>query len=195
MDSGSHSRQEAESDAALLEAIAAQESRAAFQELFTRYVPRLKAHFMRSGQGGAQAEDLAQDVLLNVWHYAGSYRPELASVSTWIFRIARNRFIDVVRRQRYVELSPHTLDAPEHTAEGGTLDDALSQHELSERLNQAIEKLTPEQAEVIRGSYFAHESATQIAARLQIPTGTVKSRLRAALNQLQKSLDPEEDAP
>ncbi|MFT3923116.1 MAG: sigma-70 family RNA polymerase sigma factor [Myxococcales bacterium] len=186
MGASSPSEPEATSDAALLEAIGQSRSRTAFQELFRRYAPRLKAHYLRSGQGEAQAEDLAQDVLLSVWHHAASFRPELAAPSTWIFRIARNRFIDVVRRQRYVELEERVLDAQESAGEA--LDDALASLQLGAHVNAALEELSAEQAEVIRGSYFAHESASQIATRLGIPTGTVKSRLRAGLQHLQERL-------
>jgi RNA polymerase sigma-70 factor (ECF subfamily) len=189
MSSGSHPARDADSDAVLLQAIAERADRAAFQELFQRFAPRLKAHFLRSGQNQSTAEDLAQDVLLNVWHHAGSYRPELASVSTWIFRIARNRFIDVVRRQRYVALSPDQAEIAGDPPELG-LDDALAQQQLNARVGQVLQELSAEQAEVIRGSYFSHESASQIAQRLNIPTGTVKSRLRAAMAHLQKRLFP-----
>lgn len=186
MGSSSPSDREGLSDAALLEAIAGQRSQAAFRELFLRYAPRLKSHYLRSGQGAAQAEDLAQDVLLSVWHRADSYRPEQASVSTWIFRIARNRFIDVVRRQRYVQLEPHVLEAQEAVRQG--VDDELANQQLGARVIAALDELSEEQAEVIRSSYFAHESASQIAARLRIPTGTVKSRLRAGMLHLQERL-------
>jgi RNA polymerase sigma factor (sigma-70 family) len=186
MDAGSHSPSEATSDAALLEAMARIQSQAAFHELFRRYAPKLKAHFLRAGAGAALAEDLVQDVLLNVWHHAESYRPEVASVPTWIFRIARNRYIDVVRRQRYVTLEPSMLDEPALGASGPEHD--FSQQQLGARVQQAMGSLSKEQAEVIRGAYFAHESASEIATRLKIPTGTVKSRLRAALAHMQKSL-------
>jgi RNA polymerase sigma-70 factor (ECF subfamily) len=176
-----------EPDRALLEAITCDRSTPAFQELFARYAPRLKAHFMRGGQSAAQAEDLVQDVLISVWHHAGSYQPERAAVSTWLFRIARNRFIDVVRRERYVELEP---ELEEEARDGAPQqpDDLVADQQLSARVATALSGLSAEQAEVIRGSYYAHESASQIAARLQIPVGTVKSRLRAALGYLQQHL-------
>ena len=91
-----------------------------------------------------------------------------------------------MRRQRYVELEPHVLDAQDSGQ--AQLDDELANQQLGERVTAALSELSEEQAEVIRGSYFAHESASQIAARLQIPTGTVKSRLRAGLIHLQERL-------
>jgi RNA polymerase sigma-70 factor (ECF subfamily) len=177
------------SDVALVQAIASARDRTAFQQLFARYAPRLKAHFAQAGRSGAQAEDLVQDVMLSVWSHAESYRPELASVSTWIFRIARNRFIDVVRKQRHIAIEPEAAEAlPDAEYD---LDDSLATQQLSARVEVVLLELPAEQVEVVRASYFRHESASQTAARLGIPIGTVKSRLRAALQHLQRRIfDP-----
>jgi RNA polymerase sigma-70 factor (ECF subfamily) len=174
------------SDVALVQAISAARDRAAFQQLFARYAPRLKAHFTQAGRSATQAEDLVQDVMLSVWTHAESYRPELASVSTWVFRIARNRFIDVVRRQRHIAIEPEVAEAlPDVTHD---LDASLATQQLSERVEAVLLELPVEQVEVVRASYFQHESASQTAARLGIPIGTVKSRLRAALQHLQRRI-------
>jgi RNA polymerase sigma factor (sigma-70 family) len=170
-------------DAALVQAIARQDQ-AAFAALFERYAPRLKAHYARSLRG-APSDDLVQDVMLSVWRNAESYRPELASVSTWIFRIARNRFIDVVRKQRFVDLDSDDPDAMGASGDPGA-DETAEVQQLSERVEAALGEMPREQAEVVRGSYFAHESASEMAARLQIPIGTVKSRMRAAMAFLQR---------
>ena len=105
-------------------------------------------------------------------------------MSTWIFRIARNRFIDVVRTQRFVDLDGADPDV--WTAEGAPADETLELHQLSERVEAALGEMPREQAEVVRGSYFAHESATEMAQRLSIPVGTVKSRMRAAMQFLHR---------
>lgn len=174
------------SDAALLLAIGAQRDRDAFRQLFARYAPKLKAHFAQAGRSGVAAEDLVQEVMLSVWTHAESYKPELASVSTWIFRIARNRFIDVVRKQRHIAIEPEAADAMPGDTVG--MDDGLSTLQLSARVDAAMTSLPSEQADVIRASYYQHESASQTAARLGIPIGTVKSRLRAAIIYLQRSM-------
>lgn len=173
-------------DVALVQAIATSRDRAAFQLLFARFAPRLKAHFAHSARSGLSTDDLVQEVMLSVWTHAESYRPELASVSTWIFRIARNRFIDVVRKQKHIAIEP---ELPEELPDGPTgLDDVLATQQLSQLVGVALEELSSEQAEVVRASYFQHESASQTAERLGIPVGTVKSRLRAALTHLQVSV-------
>ena len=178
-------------DAALLLAVASARDRAAFQALFSRYAPKLKAHFAQAGRSGQAAEDLVQEVMLSVWTHAGSYKPELASVSTWIFRIARNRFIDVVRKRRHISIEPEVADAM--PGESLDIDDGLSALQLSERVDRAMTTLPSEQADVIRASYFQHESASQTASRLGIPIGTVKSRLRAALIQLQRCVGADKE--
>jgi RNA polymerase sigma-70 factor (ECF subfamily) len=170
-------------DADLVAAIGAGDQ-AAFAALFARYAPRLKGHFMASARQG-NVEDLVQDVMLSVWRNAHAYRPELASVSTWIFRIARNRFIDVVRKQRFVDMDGDDLDGA-MPADAPGADETLAIHELSERVEVALGEMPREQAEVVRGSYFAHESATEMAERLRIPVGTVKSRMRAAMQFLHR---------
>jgi RNA polymerase sigma factor (sigma-70 family) len=170
-------------DVALVQAIATGRDRAAFQLLFARFAPRLKAHFSHGARSGVSTDDLVQEVMLSVWTHAESYRPEMASVSTWIFRIARNRFIDVVRKQKHIAIEP---ELPEEMPDDPTgVDDALATQQLSEMVGVALEELSSDQAEVVRASYFQHETASQTAERLGIPIGTVKSRLRAALTHLQ----------
>jgi RNA polymerase sigma factor (sigma-70 family) len=179
MSTGGLARATEHTDVALVQAIASGD-KGAFATLFERYAPRLKAHYGRSLKSASQSDDLVQDVMLSVWRNAHSYRPEVASVSTWVFRIARNRFIDVVRKQRFVGLDGDEPDAL-GPSEQQAADDTVEVQQLSARVEAALGELPSEQAEVVRGSYFAHESASQMAARLQIPIGTVKSRMRAAM--------------
>jgi RNA polymerase sigma-70 factor (ECF subfamily) len=187
MGTGTLARTTEPSDVALVRAIAAEQDKEAFALLFSRFAPRIKAHYARSLKSAAQSDDLVQDVMLSVWRNAESYRPELASVSTWIFRIARNRFVDVVRKQRFVDMDGEEADAALAASEPGpAVDAAFEVQELSQRVKAALGEMPEEQAEVVRGSYFAHESASEMAARLRIPIGTVKSRMRAAMAFLHK---------
>jgi RNA polymerase sigma-70 factor, ECF subfamily len=172
---------DARSDASLLTAIAEERDQQAFAELFGRYAPKLTAHFARGTRDRSRVDDLVQDVMLSVWSHAGSYRPELAAASTWIFRIARNRHIDLHRRQRVFDVEP---DASLADPGAVSLDEDVAARHFGERMLAEIAELPAEQAEVVRGSYFAHETASELSERLQVPVGTVKSRLRAALAQL-----------
>ncbi|HOV05061.1 MAG TPA: sigma-70 family RNA polymerase sigma factor, partial [Kaistiaceae bacterium] len=87
-----------ETFADLVEAVAEKRDRAAFATLFDHYTPRLKSYLMRRGASSDLAEELAQDALLTLWTKADQFRPDRSSVGTWLFRIARNRFIDLMRR-------------------------------------------------------------------------------------------------
>src|SRR5215813_2520904 len=91
---------------ALLGRVAAMRDRAAFAVLFSHFAPRVKAYLLRLGAPPALAEDLAQEALLNVWRKAHLFDPAKASAATWLFTIARNLRIDVIRRERRPELEP-----------------------------------------------------------------------------------------
>jgi RNA polymerase sigma-70 factor (ECF subfamily) len=171
----------------LVERVASDQDRPAFMELFDHYAPRLKAFLRRRGAGDAQAEDLVQDVMLTVWQRAGQYDRRQASVSTWVFTIARNRQIDVLRRERRPELDPdEPMLQPSETPEPDRLLDA---EQSAARLRAALALLPEEQAELVRVSFYEEASHSALAARFDLPLGTVKSRLRLALQKLRHALD------
>jgi RNA polymerase sigma-70 factor (ECF subfamily) len=172
--------------AALLARVAEQRDRAAFAELFRHFAPRIKAYVMRLGADRASAEDLVQEVMLTVWHRAGQFDRDKASLSTWIFTIARNRRIDVLRRERRPEIDaedPALVREPDATADG--LAETAQQYRL---LHKAVASLPPEQVELLRVAYFEDQSHSRVAERLGLPLGTVKSRLRLALAKLRPLL-------
>jgi len=169
---------------ALLDRVAAQRDRAAFAELFAHFAPRVKSYLMRQGVAPAQAEDLAQDALLNVWRKAHLFDPAKASASTWLFTIARNLRIDAIRREKRPELDPEDFK-PEAEPDMG---DAMALADDEVRLRDAMKHLPPDQALVIEASFFADKLHSQIATELDIPLGTVKSRLRLAMARLRAAL-------
>jgi RNA polymerase sigma-70 factor (ECF subfamily) len=169
---------------ALLGRVAALRDRAAFAELFAHFAPRVKSYLMRLGVAPAQAEDLAQDALLNVWRKAHLFDPAKASASTWLFTIARNLRIDAIRREKRPELDPEDFK-PEAEPDAG---DAMALADDEVRLRAAMKHLPPDQIAVIEASFFADKPHSQIAAELDIPLGTVKSRLRLAMARLRSAL-------
>jgi RNA polymerase sigma-70 factor (ECF subfamily) len=175
----------------LVERVAQLQDRVAFLELFDFYAPRLKAFLRRRGAGDAQAEDLVQEVMLTLWQRAGQYDRRQASVSTWVFTIARNRQIDVLRRERRPELDPHDpLLLPSAGPEPDRLFDA---QQAASRVREALSELPPEQAELVRVSFYEEASHSALAERFDLPLGTVKSRLRLALQKLRHALDGERE--
>lgn len=174
----------------LLRAVAEDRDKNAFAQLFTFFAPRVKAYLLRLGANDAQAEELAQDVLVTVWRKAGLFDRTQASASTWIFRIARNRRIDALRRESKPDLDPYdpSLLPPMEARP----DDAVSASEQEAQVREAIKDLPPEQLELLQLAFFEGLSHRDIAARCDVPLGTVKSRLRLAFTKLRGKLEDQD---
>ena len=175
--------------AALIRAIAEDRDRAAFAALFVQYAPRLKAYMRRLGAADETAEEIVQETMLMVWRKAALFDPTRAAVSTWIYTILRNLRIDMMRRVRPL---PPELDAPGEQAEPAAADDLIDAADRSARLRAALASLPPEQAEVVRLSFFDERPHAEIERALGIPLGTVKSRLRLAMARLRRVLEGDE---
>ena len=169
----------------MIGAIAARADRAAFATLFSHFAPRVKSYMLRLGAEPLQAEELAQETLLTVWRKAAAFDRAKAAPSTWIFTIARNLRIDAARRERRGEPVEDPSDEPD--AEPGP-DAVLAAAQSEGRVRHALLKLPPEQAEVVRLSFFSDKPHAEIAAALHLPLGTVKSRLRLAMGRLRDLL-------
>ena len=103
--------------ARLIIRVAASQDRDAFAELFEHYAPRVKAMMMRRGASRDRADDLAQETLIRLWRKAAQYDPERATASAWVYTIARNISVDVVRRERRAMEWPEELGVPEEEDE------------------------------------------------------------------------------
>lgn len=171
----------------LLARIAQLRDRAALAELFQLYGPRVKSMMLKLGAGDALAEDLVQETFLTVWRKAALYSRQRGAASTWIFTIARNLRIDQLRRQSnkpYQDLETVTLasDVPIGTA-------MVEQQQVIDRVTKALATLSAEQREVVQLSFVGDMPHAQIAERVGIPLGTVKSRLRLAYERLRPMLE------
>jgi RNA polymerase sigma factor (sigma-70 family) len=170
----------------ILRRIAESRDRAAFQELFEHFAPRVKAYAMKLGASAQAAEDLAQEAMLTVWRKAGLFDPARAAASTWIFTIARNLRIDLLRRDRLMRLDGGDPSlAPETEPDAGESFDARQD---GEALRNALRTLPAEQSQIVMLSFFSDKPRSQIAAELNIQLGTVKSRLRLAMARLRAGL-------
>ncbi len=174
------------SDEALIEAVARRRDRAAFATLFERYAGRVKAFLMRGGAGETAAEEAAQEVMIALWRRAETFDPRKAAPATWIFTIARNKRVDLLRREiRRLPDPADPLLLPEPVA-GPDRD--LGAAERDARVRRAIGALGAEQREVVRMAFFSEMSHSEIAEALGLPLGTVKSRLRLAFQRLRSDL-------
>lgn len=172
--------------ARLMNRIAKNRDRTAFTSVFAFYAPRIKAFLMRSNCSPALAEEVTQDVMVTLWQKAHMYDPAKSSLGTWLFRIARNRRIDLIRRDK-----SNKLDAQDPTM-FPTIEeidtDAIDARERDQRIRMAISTLPKAQMQLIRLSFFEGQPHSQIAEKLDLPLGTVKSRIRLAFNRLRKQL-------
>jgi len=173
----------------LIEAVAMRRDRDAFARLFDHFAPRLKAYLMKAGATAGAAEDFAQDAMLTVWRKAELFDRTKAHAATWIFTIARNRRLDVLRQDaRRLPLPEIDLvqDEPEQP------DTVVLAAENAARLKAAMARLSPDQIEVLRLAFFQDNPHSEIARRLELPLGTVKSRIRKAMIKLRTLLDDEQ---
>lgn len=171
----------------LAKSIADSQDKVAFGELFSHFAPRLKAYLLRLGAHGGQAEELVQEVMITLWRKADLFDPAKSSLATWLFRIARNRRIDALRRDKRGELDPDDPSLqPQGEVEAGQLIDAQVR---DERVRESLKNLPEEQLELVRLAFFQGLSHSQIAEKTDLPLGTVKSRIRLAFSRLRKSLE------
>lgn len=159
----------------------------AFRKLFQAYAPRVKSYMMRQGADANTAEELAQETLLTVWRKAGLYSGEKGSATTWIFTIARNLRIDRLRKE--VAWQPLPEDNDETPSEDLSPDEEVSERERREKVQAVLSDLPPDQSEVVVLSYIEGLSHSEIAEKLGLPLGTVKSRMRLAYQKIRDALE------
>jgi len=173
----------------LMQAVSQAGDRQAFAVLFRHFAPRVKSYLMRGGSSEGVAEELVQETMINVWRKSSQFDPRQAGVSTWIFTIARNLRVDHFRRQgqALVEAEEHLADAMVDSAPA--LDEQLRAGRRERGVREAMARLSPDQAQVLRLSFYEEVPHARIAEDLGIPLGTVKSRVRLAVNHLRRLLD------
>jgi RNA polymerase sigma-70 factor (ECF subfamily) len=166
------------------------QDRESFVYLYQYFAPKVKTYLLRFTGSEAQADELAQEALLLVWRKADQYMPGKAAASTWIFRIARNLFIDQ-RRSGKAQLELNT-DSDDHyksfideEAEGDHFEQGVSERDV----HQALKGLPVIQAQLVYKSYFEGKSHSEIAGDMDIPIGSVKSGLRLAFKKLRAFIE------
>lgn len=173
--------------------VASERDRQAFGELFDHFAPRINGYLMRLGMDRGASEELAQEVMIVLWQKAHLFDPAKSSLSTWLFRVARNRRIDAKRRDRSALLDPEDPmfqpEAPEPA------DQSVDATRRDARIRAAMADLPEDQRELVRYAFFNGLSHSEIAAETGLPLGTVKSRIRLAFARLRKAIeaDPEVD--
>ncbi len=178
---------QAQLHADMLVRVGRDQDREAFVSLFHFFAPRIKSYLLKNGADETTAEEVVQNTFITVWEKAAGYNPKKAAASTWIFTIARNKRIDTLRRQKFVvPLEDDALDLLDSTPHAQ--DSAYTDHASIEQLHSAIDSLPKEQADLLHMAFFEDKSHQAIADETAIPLGTVKSRLRLAMEKLRHML-------
>jgi len=179
----------------LIRAVAGAKDRGAFAVLFKHLAPRIKAYLIRSGTKNELAEELAQETMVTVWRRASSFDPARAQVSTWVFTIARNLRVDAVRRQHD---APAGGAGEDRDADADPLawavdpapspDEQIDGARREAAVRRALAQLSADQLQVVWLSFYGEQSHARIASELDVPLGTVKSRIRLAISRLSRLL-------
>ena len=170
--------------AELIKKVETSKDTSAFEQLFHHFAPRVKAFLMKSGADPQMAEECSQEVMATVWRKAHLFDPSRASASTWIFTIARNKKIDAIRKQNRPE--PEQL-YPDQDYEPDQ-ESVVELQQETERLTLALGELPEKQRVLVEKAYLGELSHSEIAEITGLPLGTIKSRIRLALEKLRHSM-------
>ncbi|MCW4628845.1 MULTISPECIES: sigma-70 family RNA polymerase sigma factor [Marinomonas] len=167
-------------------AVAQHRDQAALGRLFDHYVPKVRS-FCLAAQPGANlmADDIAQEVMIRIWNKAHTYKPESASLNTWVFTLARNARIDYLRRnsRHQSDIDPEYLWEHVIDENADPFKDAQQKRD-QERIQQGLNKLPADQKQVLSKVYLEGKTHKEAAEELSLPLGTIKSRVRLALHKL-----------
>lgn len=183
---GSSDKMNTESMESYLVSIAESRDRNAFKKLFSAFAPKIKSFAMRNGVGPELAEEVVQETFIRVWRKAEQFDPSKASASTWLYTIARNQRIDLLRKRHRPEPDyedPAFIPEPEPQPT-----EVIVRNQEASRLKECIDALSPEQQEVLKLSFMEELPHVEVAEKLGIPLGTVKSRIRLAMKHIRSEI-------
>ena len=166
----------------LVKKVAKERNKIAFSEIFDFIAPKINAYYLKNNLSIDQAEELTQEVLSTIWLKAELFNPEKSKFITWSFTIARNKKIDFYRKNKKIDINEE--DIRDFLYENNKSDD----YEIESTIKNITQELDENQKKLIKMSFFEQKSHKNISRELEIPLGTVKSRIRATLNKMQKHI-------
>ena len=166
----------------LIKKVGEERNEIAFSEIFDFIAPKINAYYIKNNLGIEQAEELTQEVLSTIWLKADLFDPEKSKFITWSFTIARNKKIDFYRKNKKNDINEE--DIRDFLYENNKTND----YEIESTIKKITQELDESQKKLIKMSFFEQKSHKNIAAELEIPLGTVKSRIRSSLNKMQKHI-------
>lgn len=169
-----------------LQLVAQSQDREAFSRLFTHFAPLIKAFAINgSALAAAHAEELVQEVMIKVWQKATGFNPHKAAASTWIYTIARNCRTDMYRRLQKFDTPINAEDIWPDDQDEEEMFAAVQQKRDAVRIKEMLQELPHEQSHILTKVYMEGKSHSEVAEELDLPLGTVKSRVRLAMRKLQ----------
>ena len=166
----------------LIKKISENRDEGAFSQIFDFIAPKINSYFIKNNLNFEQSEELTQDVLSTIWSKAYLFNPEKSKFTTWSFTIARNKKIDFYRKTKKNNINEDDIRSFLYQNEEG------NDYEIESTINKIKEELDKNQQKLIKMSFFEQKSHKNIAEELEIPLGTVKSRIRSTINKIQKFL-------
>ena len=166
----------------LVKKVSEERDEIAFSEIFDFIAPKINSYFFQNNLSIEQAEELTQEVMSTIWLKAELFNPEKSKFITWSFTIARNKKIDFYRRNQKNVANEEDIRDFMYT------ENKSDDYEIESTIKDITKDLDENQKKLIKMSFFEQKSHKNIATELEIPIGTVKSRIRATLNKMQKHI-------
>ena len=157
----------------------------AFSDLFDFLAPKIKSYYLQNGLTNDTAEELTQEVMSIMWSKSDKYDPSKSAVSTWVFTIARNKKVDFYRKNSRFDYNEE--DIREFIYEENQ-NNKINESEINDQIKIINQELDSAQQKLIKMNFFENKSHKKIAEELEIPLGTVKSRIRHILTKMQRIL-------
>ena len=173
--------------------IADHQDKSSFKMIFDYFGPRLKSFLMSSGAEESIAEEVVQETMCVVWTKADYYDPKMASPSTWIYTIARNKKIDILRKSRKASLE--NIDTAILPAILPRLREEIEHDQKFEVIKQYLNELPKEQLALLKMNFIEEKSHGEIAEITKIPLGTIKSRIRLAMEKIRERIEKDKKKP
>ena len=163
-------------------AVAESRDTTAFKRLFDYFAPRIKGFCQNNGSTSDRADEVVQEAFVNVWRKANLFDPKKASAGAWIFAIARNSRIDLIRKENRPEADTTDPFFDQNEPESPLA--VLETERKSKLIRDFVRDLPTEQQQVLRLAFFEEKPHSEVAEELGIPLGTVKSRIRLAFKRI-----------
>ncbi|MBD1584045.1 sigma-70 family RNA polymerase sigma factor [Pseudoalteromonas sp. S16_S37] len=173
--------------------VAQSRDKRAFATLFEYFAPKIKRFGIKQFGNEALAMELVQDTLTSVWRKAHLYHPDKGAATTWVYTVMRNASFDALRKMKSNKEEHLSEEIWPLLQDEQVIDDGFADHLQDNKIKEHISKLPPAQQDVVKGVYFQQMSQEQLAEQLDIPVGTVKSRLRLALQKLRAEMGDSND--